>query len=329
MQYREIRIDLNTEFAEHLTELFWERELNYQECDQSTLDAPPPGRTRFQLYLPLEESPPAPAAPEEAEAEAVDVEELLAAVHEQVPEGAQLQIESRDRHDDEWRDAWKKYFATRRIGRIAIVPSWERQSHQAEPGEITLWLDPGRAFGTGGHATTRLCLSLIDRLHQQAAQEAPLVAELLTQETLAPQILDAGCGCGVLAIAALKLWPKARALGVLYQGLRAPDPKLRAQAAQAAHHAVAGEKHHRHEQGAEPELPVFGVDVGEHMVSRHEDDRTDQRSIKAARTAEDEDQQQFGGAVERQHIQRDELRGLRQQRPGDSGVEGADGVDGR
>lgn len=214
MQYREIRIDLNTEFAEHLTELFWERELNYQECDQSTLDAPPPGRTRFQLYLPLEESPPAPAAPEEAEAEAVDVEELLAAVHEQVPEGAQLQIESRDRHDDEWRDAWKKYFATRRIGRIAIVPSWERQSHKAEPGEITLWLDPGRAFGTGGHATTRLCLSLIDRLHQQAAQEAPLVAELLTQQTGAPQILDAGCGCGVLAIAALKLWPNARALGV-------------------------------------------------------------------------------------------------------------------
>jgi ribosomal protein L11 methyltransferase len=114
----------------------------------------------FSCTCRWKQSPQAPVATEEAEAEAVDVEELLAAVHEQVPEGAQLQIESRDRHDDEWRDAWKKYFATRRIGRIAIVPSWERQNHKAEPDEITLWLDPGRAFGTGGHATTRLCLSL-------------------------------------------------------------------------------------------------------------------------------------------------------------------------
>ena len=49
----------------------------------------------------------------------------------------------------EWRDVWKQYFATRRIGRIAIVPSWESDAHTPPPDEITLQLDPGRAFKDG------------------------------------------------------------------------------------------------------------------------------------------------------------------------------------
>ena len=115
-----------------------------------------------------------------------------------------MAIAVRERDEDEWRDTWKRYFSTRRIGRIAIVPSWEAAAHKPVPGELTLAMDPGRAFGTGGHATTRLCLRFADEL-----QADPSFAALTGQT-----ILDIGCGCGVLSIGALLLWPTARALGV-------------------------------------------------------------------------------------------------------------------
>lgn len=190
MQYQEIRIELASEHAPPLVELLCERELGFQECDQTTLDPPPPGRARFRLYIPKDE--------------AAAVPELVEAVHELVPPEAAVAIALRDRDEDEWRDAWKRYFTTRRIGRIAIVPSWEAAAHTPLPGEVTLAMDPGRAFGTGGHATTRLCLRLIAELQAEPAfaAAAPL------------SILDIGCGCGVLAIAALLLWPAARVLGV-------------------------------------------------------------------------------------------------------------------
>lgn len=190
MQYQEIRIELASEHAPPLVELLCERELGFQECDQTTLDPPPPGRARFRLYIPKHE--------------AAAVPELVEAVHELVPPEAAVAIALRDRDEDEWRDAWKRYFTTRRIGRIAIVPSWEAAAHTPLPGEVTLAMDPGRAFGTGGHATTRLCLRLIAEL--QAEPEFAAAAPL--------SILDIGCGCGVLAIAALLLWPAARVLGV-------------------------------------------------------------------------------------------------------------------
>ena len=188
MQYQEVRIDLASTHTEPLVELLCERELSFQECDQTTLDPPPPGRARFQLYIEQDGSDTVP--------------ELVEAVHERLPPAAAVDIAVRERDEDEWRDTWKRYFATRRIGRIAIVPSWEAFAHTPAPGEITLAMDPGRAFGTGGHATTRLCLRFIDEL------KAELGA--LT----GPAIFDIGCGCGVLSIGALLLWPQARALGV-------------------------------------------------------------------------------------------------------------------
>ncbi len=85
----------------------------------------------------------------------------------------------------EWRDAWKRWFKVARVGkRIVIVPSWER--HQARPEEVVLDLDPGRAFGTGAHPTTRLCLELLAELRRGS-------------------LVDVGCGSGVIAIAAAKL----------------------------------------------------------------------------------------------------------------------------
>jgi ribosomal protein L11 methyltransferase len=201
MQYRELRIEVAAPYAEPLSELLGERLLPFQECDQGTLDAPPVGRTRFHLYL---DDSQVPAVPD-----------LLTAVHELVTDGTSVVIEQRERDDSEWRDVWKQYFATRRIGRIAIVPSWEAADHQPEPGEITLHLDPGRAFGTGGHASTRLCLLLLDKLAEyEATREARewLGKDFVKGDKAA--ILDVGCGCGVLALAALLLWPQARALAI-------------------------------------------------------------------------------------------------------------------
>lgn len=200
MRYHEIRIEVPSAHREPITGLLWEHELTFQECDQGTLDPPPPGRVRFQLYL--------------TDDQAAEVPELLSAVHELLPPGAAA-IEQRPRDDAEWIDAWKRYFTTRRIGRdgrIAIVPSWESAAHTPAPGEITLHLDPGRAFGTGGHASTRLCLQILGELDEQPEARGAVAA--LDAGGDGELIADVGCGCGVLALAALKLFPRSRAAAI-------------------------------------------------------------------------------------------------------------------
>ena len=101
---------------------------------------------------------------------------------------------SRERDEDEWRDVWKQYFAPRKVGRFVIVPSWEK--YTAGPDEIVLDMDPGRAFGTGGHPSTRLCLVAITELES------------------CERFLDVGCGSGVLAIACARLFPEATGIAV-------------------------------------------------------------------------------------------------------------------
>jgi ribosomal protein L11 methyltransferase len=82
----------------------------------------------------------------------------------------------------DWRDAWKRFHRPVRVGPLWIGPPWEK----ADAGSTPVVIDPGRAFGTGSHATTRLSLEL-----------------LLTLEP--GSLLDVGSGSGVLAIAAAKL----------------------------------------------------------------------------------------------------------------------------
>jgi ribosomal protein L11 methyltransferase len=81
-----------------------------------------------------------------------------------------------------WEDAWRGFHRPLRIGPLWIGPPWERPP----PDSLAIVIDPGRAFGTGAHATTRLCLEL-----------------LLTLEPTS--LVDLGCGSGVLGIAAAKL----------------------------------------------------------------------------------------------------------------------------
>lgn len=217
MQYCEIQIEFDSSKAAPLHELLCAEQLSFQEADETTLNAPPPGRTRIHLFIPAEERSRVP--------------ELLVALREAAsrngpkdrepaPEAAaaDVLIEVSERDEDEWRDNWKRFFSTRRIGRLAIVPSWEAAQHTPAADEVTLHLDPGRAFGTGGHESTRLCLRLLDRLRVQRPEDPE---DLNGQseppdEAAAPQcsILDVGCGSGVLAIAALRIWPQAAGLAI-------------------------------------------------------------------------------------------------------------------
>jgi ribosomal protein L11 methyltransferase len=102
-------------------------------------------------------------------------------------------------HEADWAEAWKAYFPVMRVGRrLVIRPTWRR--HRALPGDIVLALDPGMAFGTGLHPTTRLCLAALERLDDRG-------------RVAAARVLDVGCGSGILAIAAAKLGA-ARVVGV-------------------------------------------------------------------------------------------------------------------
>ena len=112
-------------------------------------------------------------------------------------------VRQREAHEDEWRDVWKKYFRAIRVGRSFIVrPSWDLESIPLGPADRIIDLDPGRAFGTGGHASTRLAIALAER----SAAQAPARA--------VGRFLDLGCGSGILAIAAALLWPDADGLAI-------------------------------------------------------------------------------------------------------------------
>lgn len=97
------------------------------------------------------------------------------------------QMTIRYAEDADWANAWKKHFKPSRIGRsIVIKPSWEL--YDPEPGDVVLELDPGMAFGTGGHPTTRLCLQALE----------DYVSSGMT-------VADVGTGSGILALAAARL----------------------------------------------------------------------------------------------------------------------------
>lgn len=89
--------------------------------------------------------------------------------------------------NEDWEENWKKYYHTFKVGdHLVIKPSWEE--YQPQAGEVIINIDPGMAFGTGIHASTRFCLRFIDQYVQGGEK-----------------IIDAGCGSGILSIAAVKM----------------------------------------------------------------------------------------------------------------------------
>jgi len=98
-------------------------------------------------------------------------------------------------HESDWATAWKRHVRVMRIGRrIVIRPTWRR--HRRAPDDVVIAMDPGMAFGTGLHPTTRLCLAGIERWADDG-----LLAHGAARDGRA-RLLDVGCGSGVLAVAA-------------------------------------------------------------------------------------------------------------------------------
>ena len=110
----------------------------------------------------------------------------LAALKRDHPEYAPLIMTVDGLEEADWANNWRAYYKPMEIGeRLLVLPDWE----QADPkGRVVLSLDPGLAFGTGSHATTRMCLTALEK-------------------AVAPgmRVLDLGCGSGILSIAALLL----------------------------------------------------------------------------------------------------------------------------
>ncbi|MGN1126466.1 MAG: 50S ribosomal protein L11 methyltransferase [Ruminococcus sp.] len=106
-----------------------------------------------------------------------------------------FQVDSLDCNDEDWLNNWKQYFQPSPVGeKLLIRPTW-RKNFDPE-GRIVINLDPGLAFGTGTHETTRLCLEVLEKI--------------VKEDTT---VLDVGCGSGILGIASLLLGAKT-AVGV-------------------------------------------------------------------------------------------------------------------
>ncbi len=105
-------------------------------------------------------------------------------------EGLEVKIELISLCEQDWADSWKQYYKPIKIGeRLVVVPMWEK--YDKKPEEVIVKMDPGMAFGTGTHETTRLCATLLEKY--------------ITKES---KMLDVGCGSGILAICASKLGAK-------------------------------------------------------------------------------------------------------------------------
>ena len=141
----------------------------------------------------------------------------------------------------EWEEAWKAHFQPLRIGgRLVVRPTWHEV--EAEEGDIVLTLDPGLAFGTGHHPTTRMCLEQLERRVQPGMR-----------------ILDLGTGSGLLSQAALLLGAKwALALDTEADAIRASRRNLKGRRAVAA-------GAHRSRYAAAPAGVGTGPDRREHL----------------------------------------------------------------
>ena len=121
--------------------------------------------------------------------ELMQVRQILARLKAQDPDGkyGRLELEMKDVDEEDWSNTWKKYYHPVQVGEhLVVCPSWE--AYDRQPDDVVLTLNPGMAFGTGTHDTTRLCMELLEKY-------------ITPQDT----VLDVGCGSGILAITAALL----------------------------------------------------------------------------------------------------------------------------
>jgi ribosomal protein L11 methyltransferase len=122
--------------------------------------------------------------------------------------------------EQDWAEAWKEHYRPVVVGeRLLIVPAWLEVD---QPGRVPVKIDPGMAFGTGTHPTTQLCLEALDEIlrlaqddppdchsEERSDEESPSIhAEILRSAQNDIDMIDVGCGSGILSIASIKLGVK-------------------------------------------------------------------------------------------------------------------------
>jgi ribosomal protein L11 methyltransferase len=112
--------------------------------------------------------------------------ERLDAIRENLPNCGSLEVTSALIDDADWANNWKQYYKPITVKNLRITPEWLKSPD--DDAYTAVYLDPGMAFGTGEHETTKMCLSLM--------QESPMLGK---------KVYDIGCGSGILGIAAAKL----------------------------------------------------------------------------------------------------------------------------
>ncbi|MBC7962470.1 MAG: 50S ribosomal protein L11 methyltransferase [Steroidobacteraceae bacterium] len=185
----EIACDVPAELADIMAEYLTTLSGNGVCVENLSVDAFSPSeiplsqRMTVKAYLPADLDP----APKMAELEAYLLE--LAARRPDLDLSSPTITPVRS---EDWSTSWKVHFKPLRVGkRLLIVPTWEEAAEL--PGDLVLRIDPGMAFGTGGHETTQLCLELLEKIMDAGCLGA------------APSLLDLGTGSGILAMAASRL----------------------------------------------------------------------------------------------------------------------------
>jgi ribosomal protein L11 methyltransferase len=182
MLWVELSVDTPTEFVEPLTGVFAAHgeggvaiDLPGGHNPDEGETAPVPDRVTIKTYIPQDSR-------WEERFSRIDVAVRLVAYV-----GDISALSTRVIEEKEWEKAWKEHFHVLHVGkRIVVVPTWRK--YEAKEHDVIVSLDPGMAFGTGHHPTTRMCLELLE-----------------THVTPGTRILDLGCGSGILSIAAAKL----------------------------------------------------------------------------------------------------------------------------
>ncbi len=183
MHWVELSVESPPEFVESLSQVFMQYGHGGVAIDEDgggyspdEGETPPVAdRVIVKTYMPLDSST-------DDRYHRIDVSVRLIA---QIGELSALHVRVVD--EEEWQRAWKEHFYVLRIGkRTVIVPSW--RDYEANESDVVIGLDPGMAFGTGHHPTTRMCLELLEEFVRPGVD-----------------VMDVGCGSGILSIAAAKL----------------------------------------------------------------------------------------------------------------------------
>lgn len=182
MKWLELSVSAPPEFVEPLSHIFYRYGHGGVALEQEGGFNPDEGETpsetawvTLKTYLPINEST-------DERRSRIDIGVRLVA-----HVGPVTELVARTVDEDEWQNSWKEHFHVLRVGRRLVVkPTW--REYEPEAGDLVIVLDPGMAFGTGHHPTTRSCMEVLERLVAPGAS-----------------VLDFGCGSGILSIAASKL----------------------------------------------------------------------------------------------------------------------------